>query len=161
MIIIIARQTVIPSASKSPCKLPSPVTPTITPTPTTAATLAAIASFVGRSRRISQASTAVTSGTVAYTIETWATEVWVSAVINNTMPTAETIAKIQPDLPSDKNSITDFFRSRLKLISAKATAPKTPRHSSNVQLSSGIMRVNNPALLQASVAAVTSNIPVK
>ncbi|MBA8878319.1 hypothetical protein FHW16_002031 [Phyllobacterium myrsinacearum] len=75
------------------------------------------------------------------------------------IPIAETTANIHPGKPIERNACQLRRPSNAKITKATAIAPKMPRHANIVQLSKGISRVKNPAVLQATAEPVTNTNP--
>jgi hypothetical protein len=85
--------------------------------------------------------------------------VCLNEVMKKIMPTPDAMANSQPGQLIFRKLDKAPVLSMASMIAAMPIAPNTPRHASIVQLSSGMRRVKNPAVLQAMADAMTSTSP--
>ena len=133
--------------------------PTMIATPLRATTLASMVCQRAASRSHIQANAAATNGPVAMMIATFDTLVSCRAGMKHTMPSVDREATSQPLLPIRTKSRILVLPCVSTRMAAIRPPPNSPRQNNIVQESKGSSRVKNAAVLQATAAATTREMP--
>ena len=150
-----ANASAISSASASPARSPPPGAPSISVTPASAiASASAVRRPIG-SPSSTRASSAASTGEIAWTNSTRATVVWFSAAMNAPEAVARQSARPTPAIPIERQASRKRPRSAIATNSSSANAAKTARPATCVATSSESCRWSTPAVDHATAASAT------
>src|SRR3954447_20628188 len=154
-----ANASAISSDSPSPSRLPPPGPPTMSATPATATAIATPVRALTGSRSAIHASSAASTGAIAWMNSTCATVVWWSATMNDPDAVATHAANAIPARPTERLASTTRPCSLIATHSSSATPANAARTATWVAALTDSPRCRTPALDHARAASATYTCP--
>ena len=149
----------ISSETPSPITSALPGVPNMMATPASAITIAAHVRPVTASRSTTQPSNAASTGEIAWVNSTWATLVWLRAMMKLPEAIAVHTPTPTPAMPIERNAPTTLPRSVRHRNPSSASSAKPARPASCVAVLTSSSRWNRPAVDQAMAASATASWP--